>query len=112
MAVPAGPPATINREPGQARKGAATAVDLGAGVWLVGAVANTPLRILVSRSFNSPLESPLSKRAIPRFREMPLRHTLIVARALLKNPLADEMPEIVLWLQLVTLTNRTQPKQQ
>ncbi len=30
-----GPLATINREPGQARKGAAAAVDSGAGVWLV-----------------------------------------------------------------------------
>ena len=30
-----GPLATINREPGQAWKGAATAVDLCAGVWLV-----------------------------------------------------------------------------
>ncbi len=30
-----GPPATISREPGQAWKGAAAAVDLGAGVWLV-----------------------------------------------------------------------------
>jgi len=33
---PVGPPATINREPGQARKGASTAVDLCAGVWLMG----------------------------------------------------------------------------
>jgi len=31
----AGPPATINRESGQARKGAATAVDSCAGMWLV-----------------------------------------------------------------------------
>ena len=30
-----GPLATISCEPGQARKGAAAAVDLGAGVWLV-----------------------------------------------------------------------------
>ena len=30
-----GPPATIHREPGQAWKGAAAAVDLCAGVWLV-----------------------------------------------------------------------------
>jgi len=30
-----GPLATINREPGQTRKGAAAAVDSGAGVWLV-----------------------------------------------------------------------------
>ena len=30
-----GPLATINREPGQAWKGAATAVDSCAGVWLV-----------------------------------------------------------------------------
>jgi len=33
---PAGASATINREPGQARKGAAAAVDLGAGMLLVG----------------------------------------------------------------------------
>src|SRR5690606_16962601 len=32
MVAPVGPPATISREPGQARKGAATAADLGAGV--------------------------------------------------------------------------------
>ena len=31
----AGPLATIHREPGQARKGAATAVDSCAGMWLV-----------------------------------------------------------------------------
>ncbi len=30
-----GPLATINREPRQARKGAAAAVDSGAGMWLV-----------------------------------------------------------------------------
>lgn len=36
MVGPAGPPATISREPGQARKGAAAAVTLCAGVWLVG----------------------------------------------------------------------------
>jgi len=30
-----GPLATINCEPGQTRKGAAAAVDLGAGVWLI-----------------------------------------------------------------------------
>ena len=35
MVTRIGPLATINREPGQARKGAATAVDSGAGVWLV-----------------------------------------------------------------------------
>ena len=34
MVVGVGPPATRNREPGQARKGAAAAVDAGAGVWL------------------------------------------------------------------------------
>ena len=36
MAGPIGPPATISREPGQARKGATVAVTLCAGVWLVG----------------------------------------------------------------------------
>jgi len=35
MATCIGPLATINRESGQAWKGAAAAVDLGAGVWLV-----------------------------------------------------------------------------
>jgi len=35
----AGPLATTYREPGQARKGAATAVDSGAGVWRVRAAA-------------------------------------------------------------------------
>ncbi len=36
MVGPVGPPATINREPGQARKGAAAAVTSCAGVWLAG----------------------------------------------------------------------------
>ena len=43
MVGPAGPPATINREPGQARKGAAAAVTLCAGVWLVGFTSMTSL---------------------------------------------------------------------
>jgi hypothetical protein len=34
MVVGVGPPATQSREPGQARKGAAAAVEAGAGVWL------------------------------------------------------------------------------
>lgn len=37
-----GPLATIIREPGQAWKGAATAVDLCAGVWLVQVAALLP----------------------------------------------------------------------
>lgn len=37
-----GPPATISREPGQARKGAAAAVTLCAGVWLAGLTSMTP----------------------------------------------------------------------
>lgn len=37
-----GPPATINREPGQTWKGAATAVDLCAGVWLMEPPPNEP----------------------------------------------------------------------
>lgn len=41
MVGPAGPPATISREPGQARKGAAAAVTLCAGVWLVGFTSMT-----------------------------------------------------------------------
>ena len=38
-----GPPATISREPGQARKGAAAAVTLCAGVWLAGLTSITYL---------------------------------------------------------------------
>jgi len=41
MVGPAGPPATISREPGQAWKGAAAAVTLCAGVWLVGFTSMT-----------------------------------------------------------------------
>ena len=37
MEAPIGPPATRTCEPGQARKGAATARDVCAGMWLVGA---------------------------------------------------------------------------
>ncbi|GAB6259968.1 hypothetical protein PSSHI_02100 [Photobacterium sp. R1] len=36
MEAPIGPPATLTREPGQARKGAAAASDVCAGMWLVG----------------------------------------------------------------------------
>lgn len=43
MVGPAGPLATISREPGQARKGAAAAVTLCAGVWLVGFTSMTTL---------------------------------------------------------------------
>jgi len=39
MVVPVGPLATQSREPGQARKGAAAAVVVCAGVWLTGAAA-------------------------------------------------------------------------
>lgn len=39
---PVGPLATRSREPGQARKGAAAAVDVGAGVWLAGPAALNP----------------------------------------------------------------------
>ncbi len=39
MAEPASPSAMIDREPRQARKGAAAAVDSGAGVWLAGDAA-------------------------------------------------------------------------
>lgn len=38
-----GPLATINREPGQTWKGAATAVDLCAGMWLVQVATLIPL---------------------------------------------------------------------
>ncbi len=44
-----GPLATIYREPGQARKGAAVAVDSGAGVWLV-QVATLYMFLWLSRS--------------------------------------------------------------
>ena len=40
MVARIGPLATISREPGQARKGAAAAVDSGAGVWLVRVAAH------------------------------------------------------------------------
>src|SRR5690606_31255389 len=43
MVGAAGPLATISREPGQARKGAAAAVTLCAGVWLVGFTSMTTL---------------------------------------------------------------------
>jgi len=43
MVVCIGPLATISREPGQARKGAAAAVDSSAGVWLVQAATLIPL---------------------------------------------------------------------
>ena len=39
MAEPASPPAMIDREPRQTWKGAAAAIDSGAGVWLVGDAA-------------------------------------------------------------------------
>jgi len=42
MVVHVGPPATRNREPGQARKGAAAAVDVCAGVRLAGAASFHP----------------------------------------------------------------------
>ncbi len=48
MAGRIGPLATIYREPGQARKGAAAAVDSGAGVWLV-RTATFPLSICSAR---------------------------------------------------------------
>lgn len=54
----AGPLATINREPGQARKGAATTVDLGAGVWLVGFTSNTWLQITLAQPSNQPYVVP------------------------------------------------------
>lgn len=41
---PAGPLAMINREPGQAWKGAAVAVKSCAGVWLVGSPPSSPIR--------------------------------------------------------------------
>jgi hypothetical protein len=44
MVVPVGPLATINCEPRQTRKGAAAAMDSGAGVWRAGA-ATIPARI-------------------------------------------------------------------
>jgi hypothetical protein len=44
-----GPLATINREPGQTWKGAAAAVDLCAGVWLVQAATLTRFSRLFAR---------------------------------------------------------------
>ena len=49
MVGPAGPPATISREPGQARKGAAEAVDVCAGGLLVGSPPDFPLVVLSFR---------------------------------------------------------------
>jgi len=40
MVTPAGPPATISCEPRQTRKGAAAAMDSGAGVWRAGVATN------------------------------------------------------------------------
>ena len=48
VVAPVGPPATISREPGQARKGAATAADLGAGVWLAGVASKFPHILIAS----------------------------------------------------------------
>jgi hypothetical protein len=48
MVGPAGPLATISREPGQARKGAAAAVTLCAGVWLVGFTSITIFSFFLS----------------------------------------------------------------
>jgi len=42
MVVCIGPLATISREPGQARKGAAAAADSSAGVWLVQTATLSP----------------------------------------------------------------------
>ena len=47
---PAGPLATISREPGQAWKGAAAAVTLCAEVWLVGL---PPISCVSAHSFES-----------------------------------------------------------
>ena len=44
-----GPLATISREPRQARKGAAAAVDSGAGMWLVWDATNCIRRLQVFR---------------------------------------------------------------
>ena len=56
-----GPLATINREPGQARKGAAVAVTLCAGVWLAGPPPYLAYKTLLSDD-NSLLRS-MDKRA-------------------------------------------------
>ena len=42
MVTPVGSPATIHCEPRQARKGAAAAVDSGAGVWLARVASISP----------------------------------------------------------------------
>ncbi len=44
MVALSGPLASISCEPGQARKGAAAAVDSGAGVWLDRAATMVPLK--------------------------------------------------------------------
>lgn len=44
---PVGPLATRSREPGQAWKGAAAAVDVCAGVWLAGPAALLPFHPVI-----------------------------------------------------------------
>ena len=57
MVGPAGPPATISREPGQARKGAAAAVTLCAGVWLVGFTSITTVSLIIYPCIDSSASS-------------------------------------------------------
>ena len=50
MVGPVGPLATISREPGQARKGAAAAVTSCAGVWLAGSTSSSAFSLLFQLS--------------------------------------------------------------
>lgn len=66
MVAPVGPPATIRREPGQARKGAATVADLGAGVRLAGVTSNLLLILHLPALFRDALLTP-SQRSCYRY---------------------------------------------
>ena len=66
MVAPVGFLATIRREPGQARKGAATVADLGAGVWLAGVASNFIRLLYLPAHFRDALLT-LSQRSCYRY---------------------------------------------
>ncbi|SPO67701.1 protein of unknown function [Pseudomonas sp. JV241A] len=84
---PIGPPATINREPGQAWKGAAAAVTLCAGVWLVGLPPIMPVGTLYS---------PPSSNTRPRIPPQPvfLRSRFSCLRACESNRVVRAPPDV------------------
>lgn len=55
MEAPIGPPATLTREPGQARKGAAAASDVCAGMWLVGVSTHLTFVVCTISLHNFPI---------------------------------------------------------